>query len=119
MSALKKSTKKEFEEIEPKEAFTILEKNKDNPDFVILDVRTPEEYDEGHIEDANLLNVKSRDFENELEKMDKNKKYFVYCKAGVRGCKAVELMEKHGYGEVHNIAGGIDKWKAKRLPVNE
>lgn len=119
MSVLKKSGKKEFEEIEPKEAFTILEKNRDNPDLVVLDVRTPEEYEKGHIEDANLLNVKSRDFENELEKMDKNKKYFVYCKAGIRGCKAVELMEKHGYSEVHNIAGGIDKWKAKRLPVEE
>lgn len=119
MSIFKKGTKKVIEEIEPKEAFTEIEKNRDNPDFAILDVRTPEEYDKEHIENAGLLNVKSRDFENQLEKMDKNKEYFVYCKAGVRGCKAVDLMKKHGFREVHNIAGGIDKWKLKRLPVTE
>lgn len=118
MSVLK-STKKEFEEIEPKEAFTEIEKNRENPDFVVLDVRTQKEFDEGHIENANLLNVKSRDFENQLERIDKNKKYFVYCKAGIRGCKAVDLMKKHGFKEVHNITGGIDKWKSKRLPVTE
>jgi rhodanese-related sulfurtransferase len=119
MSVLKKNTKKEFGEIEPKEAFIEIEKNKDNPDFVVLDVRTPKEYSEGHIENANLLNVQSEDFENQLEKLDKDKTYVVYCKAGIRGCKAVDLMEKHGYKEVHNITGGIDKWKSKRLPVTE
>lgn len=119
MFAAKKSSKKGFEEIEPKDAFNILEKNKDNPDLVVLDVRTPEEYDEGHIEDAYLLNIKSKDFEDELEKMDKDKTYFVYCKAGIRGCKATDLMENHGYKEVHNISGGIDKWKSKRLPVEK
>ena len=111
--------KKEFEEIEPKEAFTILEKHRDDPNFVILDVRTPKEYDEGHIENAYLLNVKSDSFEDELEKMDKDKKYFVYCKAGIRGCKAADLMEKHGYKEIHNIIGGIDKWKQNRLPLEK
>lgn len=111
--------KREFEEIEPKEVFNILEKNRGNPDFVVLDVRTPEDYDEGHIENAYLLNIKSKDFEDELKKMDKNKKYFVYCRTGRKSRKAVELMEKSGYKEAHGITGGIEKWKSRRLPVEK
>ena len=111
--------KKEFEEIEPKEVFTIFEKHRGDPDFVILDVRTPKEYDGGHIENAYLLNIKSDSFEDELEKMDKTKKYFVYCRTGRRSRKAVELMKEKGYDEAHNVIGGIDKWKRSRLPVEK
>ena len=111
--------KREFEEIEPKEVFTILEKHRDDPDFVILDVRTPEEYDDGHIENAYLLNFKSGSFVDELEKMDKNKRYYVYCRTGRRSRKAVELMKENGYAEAHNVIGGIDKWKRSRLPVEK
>jgi rhodanese-related sulfurtransferase len=119
MSILKRSSKKGIEEIEPKEAFTEIEKHRDDPDFVVLDVRTPKEYEQEHLENAHLLDVKSKDFEDEIEKMDKEKEYFVYCKAGVRGCKAVDLMKNHGYTKVLNITGGIDKWKSKRLPVTK
>ena len=111
--------KREFEEIEPKEVFNILEKHRDNPEFVVLDVRTPEEYEEGHIENAYLLNAKSKDFEDELGRMDKNRKYFVYCRTGRKSRKAVELMEKDGYNEAHSIVGGMDKWKLRRLPVEK
>ena len=110
---------REFEEMEPKEVFTILEKHRDNPDFVILDVRTPEEYDGGHIENAYLLNFRSDSFKDELEKMDKNKKYYVYCRTGRRSRKAVKLMKERGYNEAHNVIGGIDKWKRNRLPIEE
>lgn len=108
---------KNMEEIEPKEAFTEIEKHRDDPDLVILDVRTPEEYEFGHLENAHNMDVTSKDFEESLENLDKNKKYFVYCKAGKRGCKAADIMKKHGFKEVFNITGGIDKWRAKRLPV--
>jgi rhodanese-related sulfurtransferase len=117
MSILKRGSRKGVEELEPKEAFTEIEKHRDNPDFVVLDVRTPEEYQNEHLENAKLLDVKSSDFEDKLENLDKDKEYFIYCKAGVRGCKACELMQKHGFEKVINISGGIDKWKSKRLPV--
>ena len=115
MSIFKRS--KKVDEIEPKQAFIEIEKHRNNPNFVLLDVRDPNEYNKEHLENAQLLTVKSTDFEDELEKMDKNKKYFVYCRKGKRGYKAAELMEKHGFKEVYNITGGIDKWKSKRLPV--
>lgn len=119
MSIFKKSTKKNFEDIEPKEAFTILEKHRGDRDYVALDVRTPKEYKDGHIENATFLNVKSKNFEEELEKLDKNKKYFVYCKSGMRSNKGSNLMKKHGFEEVYNIIGGIEKWKASRLPIEK
>ncbi len=119
MSLLKRKKKKGYEDIEPKEAFTILEKNRNNPEYVALDVRTPEEYEIGHIEKAELINVHSKGFEGELEKLDKNKHYFVYCKGGRRGQKAVKLMDKHGFKNIYNIIGGFDKWKSKRLPVEK
>jgi rhodanese-related sulfurtransferase len=117
MSIFKRGSKKGVEELEPKEAFIEIEKQRNNPDFVVLDVRTPKEYQNEHLENAKLLDVKSNDFEDKLENMDKDKEYYVYCKAGVRGCNAVEKMQKHGFNKVINITGGIDKWKAKRLPV--
>jgi rhodanese-related sulfurtransferase len=117
MSLFKRSSKKGVEEIEPKEAFTEIEKHRNNPDFVVLDVRTPDEYQKEHLENAKLIDVKSSEFEDKIEELDKDKEYFVYCKAGIRGCNAVEKMQDHGFEKVVNITGGIDKWKSKRLPV--
>ena len=112
-----KREKKVVNEIEPDEAFIIIEKEGNNPNFIILDVRTPVEYNEEHLESAHLLNVKSHSFEDELDRMDKNKKYFIYCRRGKRSIIACNLMKKHGFNEVYNITGGITKWKSKKLPV--
>ncbi len=111
--------KKDFKEIEPKEAFTILEKHRDDSNYIPLDVRTPKEYEEGHIENAEFLNVNSPNFEEELDKLDKNKTYYVYCRSGMRSAKAIKLMEKHGFNEIYNIIGGLQKWKSKRLPIEK
>jgi len=117
MSIFKRKGNKE--DIEPKDVFTILEKNRNNPDYVALDVRTPEEYNEGHIENSSLINIKSGDFEEEIKNLDKNKNYFVYCKSGRRSKKALELMKKYGFYNVNNMIGGFDKWKSKRLPFEK
>lgn len=81
LSIFKRDVKKDYE-IEPNEAFIIIQKEEDNSNFIILDVRTPNEYKEEHLESAHLLNVKSSSFEHDLERMDKNKKYLVYCRRG-------------------------------------
>jgi rhodanese-related sulfurtransferase len=117
MSLFKRSSKKVIDEMEPKEAFTEIEKHRNNPDLVVLDVRTPDEYQKEHLENAKLIDVKSSEFEDKIKELDKDKEYFVYCKAGVRGCKAIDKMHEHGFKKVVNITGGIDKWKSKRLPV--
>ena len=117
MLSLFKREKKVIDEIEPEEAYIVIKKENYNPNFIILDVRTHNEYKQEHLKSAHLLNVKSPNFEDELDGMDKNKKYFVYCRRGKRGIIACNLMKKHGYNEVYNITGGINKWKSKKLPV--
>ena len=97
MSSLK--VLKKFGDLKPKEVFTILEKHRGDPDYVPLDIRTPKEYEKGYIENATFLNIKSKDFADELEKL--NKKYFVYCRTGRRSNKALDLMKKHGFNEVN------------------
>ncbi len=117
MLSIFKREKKVIDQMEPDEVFILIENEVNNPNFIILDVRTPNEYKEEHLENACLLNVKSPSFEVQLDRMDKNKKYFVYCRRGKRGIIACNLMKKHGFSEVYNITGGINRWKSKKLPV--
>jgi rhodanese-related sulfurtransferase len=84
---------------------------------VLLDVRTPEEFNEGHLADAQNIDFKNTSFEASMGQLDKNKTYFVYCKAGVRSEKAVDLMQKLGFQEVYHMQGGIDAWRKEGLPL--
>lgn len=82
------------------------------PNAVILDVRTPEEYAEGHIENAKLMNYYGDNFNSEVSKLDKNKTYLVYCKSGGRSSEASTIMAEKGY-KVFNLSGGISNWVGK------
>ncbi len=108
-----------IEDITPQEAFTLIQNNQDNPDFVILDVRTPEEFAEEHIEDAINLDFRSETFRDELDKLDKSKPYLVYCRSGGRSRSAVEIVAELNFREAYNMLGGIIQWKAEGLPTTE
>jgi len=78
---------------------------------VILDVRTPDEYEEKHIANSTLINVQEpQQFMSEVEKLDKNKSYFVYCKSGGRSMMACQIMLQSGFKNVVNLDGGITDW---------
>ncbi|MFA5403710.1 MAG: alpha/beta fold hydrolase [Ignavibacteria bacterium] len=98
-------------DISTEQAEKMFGENIGNPDFVILDVRTPEEYSAGHITNAVNLDFKSSDFSEKLDELNKNKIYIVYCKGGGRSAKALEIMQKKGFTNVYNVLGGIKKWK--------
>ncbi|AEH06459.1 rhodanese-like domain-containing protein [Methanothermococcus okinawensis] len=100
-----------------KEIYDMISKNDD--ELYILDVRTPAEYKERHIKNAKLINVNDAEFENEINKLDKSKKYIVYCRSGVRSMKACEIMEKSGFKELYNLIGGITNWKNNGFPVEK
>ncbi|MGD1843570.1 MAG: rhodanese-like domain-containing protein [Thermonemataceae bacterium] len=78
---------------------------------IVLDVRTPEEYSEGHLPNAKLINFYDEDFKEQLNQLDKTKTYYVYCKAGGRSTKATELMASQGFTKVYNMEGGFSKWE--------
>jgi rhodanese-related sulfurtransferase len=105
------------ENITTREAFNLIQANKDNPDFVILDVRTPREFSAERLENAINLNYESATFRNDLEKLDRNKIYLIYCRSGRRSGSALEIMKGLNFTEVYNMLGGINGWKAEGLPT--
>ena len=104
-------------DIKAENAYEMMNINKSNTTFIILDVRTPEEYSEAHIDNAENIDFNSSTFNEEIEKLDKNNKYLVYCRSGHRSSNAVKLMIKLGFTDLHNLSGGIRKWKKEDLPL--
>ena len=82
---------------------------------VSLDVRTADEFAEGHLINAININVESGNFEAEIEKLDKNTTYAVYCRSGRRSAIAVDLMKKAGFTSLYNLDGGVIDWSASGL----
>jgi rhodanese-related sulfurtransferase len=77
----------------------------------ILDVRTPEEVAEGHLLGSTTVNFLSPDFSKEVEALNKNKTYLLYCRSGSRTRKAADAMQKMGFKHVYMLEGGITAWK--------
>lgn len=94
------------------EVNTLLDTDKE---VVLIDVRTPEEYKQGHIEGSDLINFYGSDFQNEIAKLDKGKEYVIYCRSGGRSGKAVNMMQQMGFEKVHNMSGGILAWNRANL----
>lgn len=113
-----KTQNEEINDINPKEAFKMIKENKNNLDLIILDIRTLAEYDDGHIERAENIDYSSFDFEETLEEMDRNRKYIIYCRSGVRSSNSCDIMKDLGFHDLYNIKGGIDAWKKMGFPVH-
>jgi rhodanese-related sulfurtransferase len=82
------------------------------PGTVVLDVRTPEEFAEGHIPNAKNLDVQASDFANQLKSLDKTVSYAVYCRSGKRSAAAADQMHTAGFTKVVDLAGGVVAWTA-------
>lgn len=95
------------EEISVKEARKLIQDDKNNPDFVILDVRTPPEYAEQHLKGAVNINIYDDNFKDHLGKLDKKKTYLVHCHAGVRCFMAAEIMDGIGFTKIYNVDGNL------------
>ena len=78
---------------------------------VVLDVRTPEEYKEGHIPGAVLIDFTSDDFAKEVAKLDKDKTYLVYCASGGRSARSCKKMAQLNFKSLYNLPGGIGAWE--------
>ena len=83
-------------------------------DCLIIDVRTPEEFEELRL--PNSINIdfyNPQDFMQELEKLDKNKVYYIYCRTGSRSANTCELMKEIGFAKTYNLLGGITEWEGE------
>ena len=86
-------------------------------DLVVLDVRTPEEFAEGHLEGAVLVDFYAADFADQLAALDTDVPYLVYCRSGNRSGQAMGVMEQLGFTSAADIDGGIVAWADAGLPV--
>ncbi len=80
----------------------------------ILDVRTPREVEEGYIPNASNIDIYlGQQFLAELEKLDKSKSYYVYCRSGNRSRQACAVMNNVGFENAYNLEGGIIAWQGE------
>ncbi len=107
----KQANKNSFDDITPSEAKKLIDEHKNDSNLIILDVRTPWEFSDGHIQGAVNLDFTDPDFEEKVEKLDKSKRYLIYCKSGVRGGKVIKIFLDSGFKKVYNISGGFEGWK--------
>jgi len=105
------------EVISTQTAYKMIQINQENPNFVIIDVRTQEEFNTGHITKASMVDYESLDFNTKISELDRNKKYLVYCRTARRSGLAVKVMQDLGFREVYDMAKGINQWKAEGLPI--
>jgi rhodanese-related sulfurtransferase len=77
----------------------------------IVDIRTPQEFKEGHIKGAVNINYFDKNFLNEISKFDKTKPIFIYCRSGNRTSSASKKIAKLGFKQVNDLQGGILNWK--------
>ncbi len=111
----KKTRVQVSEDIFRGEAWDLISTNSEN-DLVIIDVSTPREYRDLHLEGAINVSLLSRFFKARLEVMDEDKTYVVYCKVGGRSKIAQKLMKQFGYQTVYNVIGGTLLWEEEGLP---
>ena len=100
-----------------KEASTLIENHRGDPDFVILDIRTPGEYQSGHLKNAVLIDYYSKSFVDNIGRLDRGKSYLVYCRSGNRSARSMDLFKKLQFKKIYHLSSGINSWYAAGLPV--
>lgn len=101
------------------EANQLLADNSGSGDFVILDIRTPDEFNSGRIAGSVNLDFYESNFASELDKLDKDKTYFVYCNSGNRSGSAMGTMRDLGFTDVYDLDGGIQAWYSSGFDITQ
>lgn len=98
------------------EAVKLEEKIINQEQIQLLDVRTPEEFQEGHLENAININWNDPNFIQQTHHLDKTQPLYIYCKSGRRSAAAAQQLSEEGF-EVYDLKGGIDNWKQNNHPI--
>jgi phage shock protein E len=103
-------------EVNSKDVNTMLQKDKK---LVVLDVRTAEEFMDGHIKGAINIDIRQPDAFSKIDKLDRNGKYIVHCRTNHRSKTAVDHMLQNGFKSVYQMMDGITGWNENKLPVTK
>lgn len=79
----------------------------------LIDVRTPKEFESGHLKGAKNHHIYDKDFKEQVSYLDKEKPVYVYCKSGGRSHEAAEQLKAMGFKKVYDLQGGISEWKGE------
>ncbi len=90
-----------------------------NNKIVVLDVRTPDEFELGHVKGAQNIDIYQQDFYVKLSKLDKSKIYLVYCRTNRRSGNTVNFMIQNGFKTVYQMMDGFNGWMANKLPEED
>jgi phage shock protein E len=83
----------------------------------LIDVRTPEEYNSGHLKNAVNINYLESDFLKKMNTLDKSKEIYIYCKSGNRSGNAAQKLKDAGFPKVYDLKGGILNWNQNNLEI--
>ena len=92
-------------------------KDKLGEDIQLIDVRTPQEFAEGHLDGAVMIDYFDDEFMNKMSKLDKSKDLYIYCRSGNRSGKASRKLESMGFPKVFDLKGGILNWNRNNMKV--
>ena len=90
-----------------------------NTNNVLLDVRSPAEFEKGHIPRAINIDINGSKFAEKIATLDTNKTYLVNCAVGMRSARACKKMETMGFKNLYNLTNGFDGWKKTSKPVEK
>jgi len=107
----------QFTAVSPKEASALIEKHKGDSDFIILDIRTPGEYQRGHIENSIMIDFYSKTYAEEVNRLDKTKIYLIHCRSGNRSTRSMGLFNKLQFEKIYHLSSGIYGWNSEGLPL--
>lgn len=102
--------------VNSKQASVLLQKDSK---LIVLDVRTPDEYNEGHIKGAINIDIRQDDAFVKIDKLNRNARYIVYCRTNHRSEVVVEHMMKSRFKNVYQMMDGFPGWAANKLPVQK
>jgi rhodanese-related sulfurtransferase len=94
-------------------ALEFSQKIRSDDSIVIIDVRTPQEFNQGHIPDSLLIDIHSPTFPKRIKELDKSKDYYIYCRSGSRSYHAGIFMLSEGFKSVQHLKDGIISWTEK------
>ena len=89
----------------------------DKNDALLIDLRTPDEFKQGHIEGAANINWSGGTLLSDVSGIDKTKPVLLYCAGGKQSDEAMEVLKKAGFTDIHNLKGGFHAWEADKQPV--
>lgn len=103
--------------VSAKEAADLIDKYNGDTGFAVLDIRTPGEFESGHLPGAILIDLYSQTFVDQLSRLDKEKTFLIYCRTGNRSTKALEIFKKLKFQKVYHLSTGIRAWQSEGFGV--